>query len=249
MFEYILLAAAALIAGTMNAVAGGGSFFTFPALVFTGVPPIVANASSTVVLFPASFASAWAYRDDRQDFGTVPFKAMLWVSVAGGTVGATVLLSLPESAFEFVIPWLLLMATLAFAFGPRLMLLLRRDVRLSPSAFVAMQFFVAVYGGYFGGAVGLIMLSSWSLFGFTDLRMLNANKTLLGGLMNAAAVVIFVAAGRVSWTETLVMLAAAFAGGYLGARVARRANPVIVRMVIIAISVGVTIAFFARNYL
>ena len=246
--EYLLIAIAALVAGTMNAVAGGGSFFTFPALVFIGVPPIIANASSTVALFPASFASAWAYRNDRENFGDVSFKAMVLVSVVGGAAGAIVLLSLPEAAFDFIIPWLLLVATLAFAFGPYLISLLRRAARPNTTVFVVLQFFLALYGGYFGGAVGLIMLSSWSLFGFRDLRMMNANKTLLGGLMNAAAVVIFVAARRVFWTETLIMLAVAIVGGYGGARLARQANPVVVRVIITIISVGVTIAFFVRNY-
>lgn len=246
--EYGLIIVAALIAGAVNSLAGGGSFFTFPALVFIGVPPIVANASSTVVLFPASFASAWAYRKDFKNFGDVPFKWMGLVSIAGGTIGAAVLLTLPEAAFDFIIPWLLLLATLAFAFGPYLMLKLRREMKLNSAVFLAVQFVAAIYGGYFGGAVGLILLSFWGLFGFSDLRMLNANKTLLAGLMNAAAVVIFIAAGRVSWTETFVMLAAAMTGGYIGARAARRANPVIIRAIITVISVGVTITFFVRSY-
>ncbi len=246
--DYVLIVIAALIAGTVNSVAGGGSFFTFPALVFIGVPPVVANASSTVALFPASFASAWAYRKDRENFGEVGFKAMAAVSIGGGAVGAIVLLSLPEAAFDFIIPWLLLLATLAFAFGPYLKLKLQREAKVNSGVFLAVQFVAAIYGGYFGGAVGLILLSFWGLFGFSDLRMLNANKTLLAGLMNAAAVVIFIAAGRVSWTETFVMLAAAITGGYFGARVARKANPVVLRLIIAVISVGVTIAFFVRSY-
>jgi uncharacterized membrane protein YfcA len=244
-----LLAAAGLMAGIMNAVAGGGSFFTFPALVFTGVPPVIANASSTVALVPAALASAWAYREDRKDLGPVGFMSMLWVSLAGGSTGAIVLLVLPEVAFDFIIPWLLLLATLAFAFGPRLMLALRPRTEMNPALFLSAQFGVAVYGGYFGGAVGLIMLSSWGLFGFSDLRMMNANKTLLGGLMNAAAVVVFLVARRVWWTQTAVMLVAAVAGGYIAARLARRMNPIIVRTIIIVISSGVTIAFFVRTYL
>ena len=170
------------------------------------------------------------------------------MSVAGGTLGATLLLSLPEAAFDFIIPWLLLVATLAFAFGPYLRSKLQRTVKVNVSVFLAVQFVAAIYGGYFGGAVGLILLSFWGLFGFSDLRMLNANKTLLAGLMNAAAVVIFIAAGCVSWTETLVMLGAAITGGYFGARVARLLNPSFARALITVISVGVTVAFFVRSY-
>ena len=246
--DCVLIVVAALIAGSVNSVAGGGSFFTFPALVFIGVPPVIANASSTVVLFPASLASAWAYRKDRENFGEVGFKAMSFVSIGGGTVGAMLLLSLPESAFDFIIPWLLLLATLSFAIGPYLMLKLQREARPNSSVFLAVQFVAAIYGGYFGGAVGLILMSFWGLFGFSDLRMLNANKTLLAGLMNASAVVIFIAAGIVSWTVTFVMLAAAVTGGYIGARLARRANPGVIRIIITVISVGVTIAFFVRSY-
>ena len=244
--DYLVLIVAALTAGTVNAVAAGGSFFTFPALVFVGLPPVIANASSSVVIFPAIFASAWAYRQDRKDFDGVGFKSMLGVSIAGGTTGATLLLSMPESAFELIIPWLLLLATIVFAFGPRLATLLKRRADSNRIVFLGAQFLASVYGGYFGGAVGLVMLAFWGLFGVRDIRMMNANRTVLGGSMNAAAVLIFVVARKVWWTETLIMLVAAVIGGYFGARFARRLNPVVLRAIITVISVGVTIAFFVR---
>ncbi|HKP76748.1 MAG TPA: sulfite exporter TauE/SafE family protein [Longimicrobiaceae bacterium] len=243
----LLLAAAAFLAGAMNAVAGGGSFLTFPALVFTGVPSIIANASSTVALFPGSFASAWAYRHDFQNFPGVKFRTLLAVSLVGGILGAMLLLLTPQRTFDGVIPWLLLLATLVFAFAPRLTPRLQRRVRIGARTLVVTQFFVAVYGGYFGGAIGIMMLSAWSLFGLTDLKMMNATKTLLAGALNAVAVSLFIPAGKVWWPQTLVMLAGALAGGYLGARLARRVDQRHVRTAVIAISVTMTVVFFARS--
>jgi hypothetical protein len=232
----------------MNAVAGGGSFITFPALVFTGVPSIIANASSTVALCPGSFASAWAYRHDFENFPGVPFRTLLGVSLAGGVIGALLLLLTPQRTFDGVIPWLLLLATLVFIFAPRITPRLQRRVRIGPWTLVATQFCVAVYGGYFGGAIGIMMLSAWALFGLTDLKKMNATKTLLAGGLNAVAVSLFIPAGKVWWPQTLVMLVGALAGGYLGARLARRVEQRYVRSAIIAISVAMTVVFFARTW-
>lgn len=242
----LLLIGAALLAGIMNAVAGGGSFVTFPALVFTGVPSIIANASSTVALFPGSLASAWAYRKDFTHFQGVSLKSMLFASISGGVTGAILLLVTPQRAFDIIVPWLLLFATIGFAFSPHITRLLRRESPTRPGVLVATQFVLGVYGGYFGGAVGLIMLSLWSVFGLTNITSMNAKKTLLAGAMNCAAVVCFIVAGKIWWTQTSLMLAGAVLGGYLGARVARHMNPAYVRIVIIIISIVITIAFFAR---
>lgn len=242
----LLLAAAAFGAGMMNAVAGGGSFLTFPALVFTGVPSIIANASSTVALFPGSFASALAYRNDFSRFEGVPFTGMLGVSLAGGISGALLLLFTPQKTFDVVIPWLLAAATLVFAFGPYLAPRLRHVYRIGPKTVLTGQFLVSIYGGYFGGAVGILLLALYSLFGMTDIRAMNATKTFLTGCMNGIAVVCFVIAGKVWWPQTLVMLVSAVLGGYLGARYARNLPPVLVRAVIVAISVVMTVLFFHR---
>jgi uncharacterized membrane protein YfcA len=247
MDSYALLLAAALGAGLMNAVAGGGSFLTFPALVFTGVPSIVANASSTVALFPGNFAAAWAYRAHFQDLEGISFRAVMTVSLAGGTSGALLLLYTPERTFDEIIPWLLLLATLVFAFGQRVSAKLRNVVKLKPGAVVFLQFLVAVYAGYFGGAVGIILLALWSLLGHTDIHAMNASKTLLGGSMNAAAVVCFIIAGKIWWPQTLTMLVGAVIGGYTGARIAHLMNPKHVRAIVIALSVTITLIFFWRT--
>ena len=244
---FALLAAAAFIAGAMNAVAGGGSFVTFPALVFSGVPSIVANASSTVALFPSSFASAWAYRENFRKFEGVSTWALLAVSLEGGVTGAILLLTTSQHAFDIIIPWLLLFASLVFAFGPKIAPRLRQIFTIGPKTFLIMQFAVSIYGGYFGGAVGIISMALWSLLGHTDIHEMNAAKTLLTGTMNVAAVVCFVIAGKVYWTQTLVMLVAALAGGYLGASVVRRMDPKHVRAAVIVISLVVTAAFFMKT--
>jgi len=230
----------------MNAVAGGGSFFTFPALVFVGVPSVIANASSTVALFPGAFASAWGYRHDFESFPGVSLKSVLAVSVVGGVGGALLLLYTPVKTFDAIVPWLLLTATIAFIFGPKLAPRVQRSVRLRPAILLPMQFVIGLYAGYFGGAIGLIMLAAWGLLGLTNVKAMNPNRTLIGGCMNAAAVVCFIAARKIWWAPTLLMLAAAVIGGYTGARIGRRMNPSHIRVVVTVISVVMTIVFFRR---
>ena len=246
MGSYALILVAAFFAGIMNSVAGGGSFLTFPALVFTGVPSVIANASSTVALFPGSFASAYAYRNDFEHFDNIPFKASLVVSLAGGVTGALLLLFTSQQAFDLVIPWLLALATVLFALGPRLAPWLSRKFHIGVKSALCAQYVVAIYGGYFGGAVGIIMLALFSLLGLSDIRSMNAVKTLLGGTMNAAAVVCFVIAGKVWWPQAMVMLIGGVVGGYFGARYARLLPPALVRAVIVGIGLFMTVAFFKR---
>lgn len=248
MDHYLLLFFAALGAGVMNGVAGGGSFLTFPALVFTGVPGVVANATSTVALFPGTCASAWAYRDYFRGFGKVSFLAMLAVSVAGGLIGALLLLGLPAASFDRVVPWLLLLSTVVFYLGPRLAAMLQQRFELGTGPLLISQFLVAIYGGYFGGAVGLMMLAMWSLFGVAEIKAMSATRVLLVSGLNSIAVVCFIVAGKVWWPQTLLMLVAAVFGGYAGARVARRLNPEHLRTAISILNVVVTLAFFYRAY-
>jgi len=242
----VLLALAGFIAGGMNAIAGGGSFVSFPALIFAGLPPVAANASSTVALFPAAVVSVWAFRRDLVRVGGVPFPAMLVASVAGGLLGALLLLSTSDAAFRDVVPWLLLLASLAFTFGGRVGIALRRRFRVGASALLPVQFVLAIYGGYFGGAVGIMMMAIWGLLSSATLKVLNPAKVLLVGAMNGVAVICFIVAGKVWWPETLAMLIAAAAGGYVGAQIARRLPTTIVRVVIITVSFAMTVAFFLR---
>jgi uncharacterized membrane protein YfcA len=243
----LLLICAAFLAGIMNAVAGGGSFLTFPSLVFAGVPPVMANATNTVALFPGALAAAWAYRDDFPRLENLSVRMLAAVSLVGAVLGALLLIFTPEQTFRAAIPWLLLAATLLFATGPRLTPILRRHVHLTGAGLYGMQFCVAIYGGYFGGAIGILMLAAFTLYGLTNIHSMNALKSLLGGTLNGVAVVCFVIAGKVDWPPALMMLVAAVAGGYVGAKVARRMNPDHVRALIIAIGTVMTVVFFSRS--
>jgi uncharacterized membrane protein YfcA len=246
MLAGLLLFVAGFGAGIMNAVAGGGSFLTFPALVFTGVPSIIANASSTVATFPGSFVSAWAYRRDFRPFDGVGMRAILVVSLVGSLLGALLLLWTPQRTFDAVIPWLLGAATLLFAVGRQATPYLKRLIRIGPGTLLSVQFVIAIYGGYFGGAIGILMLALFGLFGLDDIHRMNAMKTLLAGTLNAAAVVCFIIAGKVWWTETAIMFVGAVLGGLAGPVVAKRMRQSHLRLVIIAIGVGMTVAFAVR---
>lgn len=244
----LLLASAGFVAGVMNAIAGGGSFVTFPALVFAGLPSVAANATSTVALFPGQFTSAYTYRDQLRSFEGLSIRILLPVSLLGGLAGALLLLFTPQATFDKLIPWLLLVGTLAFAFGRKAGAFLRRFFRIGPATLLIGQFGLAVYGGYFGGAVGLLMMAVWSLFGMTDVRAMSAARTLLVTVMNSIAVVCFVVAGKVVWVPAAIMGIAAIGGGYAGAHVGRRIDPERLRLVINAFNVLMTAVFFLRAF-
>ena len=241
-----LLVLAGLLAGTMNAVAGGGSFVSFPVMVLVGLPPIVANATSTVALFPGTMASTWAYRDDLRGIAGISLKVLLPISLVGGSIGAILLLLTPGGAFDLVIPWLLLLATLTFAGGRRLSDWLRRYVRIGRPAFLAIQFILSIYGGYFGGAIGLMMMAVWVLITSEEPKALAAPRTLLVSAANGAAVLCFAVAGAVRWPEMLAMMVSAIVGGYFGARFARHLPPTVLRWFVVALSATVTVVFFLR---
>ena len=248
MTSLFILFLAGLVAGAMNAAAGGGSFVSFPALVFTGVPGVAANMTSTVALFPGSFASAFAYRKDFRSFERASIGILLPVSLAGGVTGALLLLFTSSKIFDAVVPWLLLTGTLAFAFGRQGGEWLRARLPIGTGTLIAGQFLLGIYGGYFGGAVGIMMMAVWTIFGISDLNAMNAAKSLLVGATNTVAVVCFVVAGSVYWTQALVMLVAAVIGGYAGARVARRIRPDRLRLAISCLNIVITVLFFWRTY-
>ncbi|HEX3346613.1 MAG TPA: sulfite exporter TauE/SafE family protein [Acetobacteraceae bacterium] len=245
----LLLFAAGLLGGAMNALAGGASFVTFPAMVFSGLPSVVANASNTVALVPGAITSTFATRRDLARVGDVPLPLMMVVSAAGGAVGALLLLLTPVAAFDALVPWLLLLATLTYVFGYRIGAALRRRVRIGRGALLAAQGVLSLYGGYFGGAVGIMMLATWSLLSDAELRRMTAARTILVGMANFAAVVCFVAADEVAWPQTLAMLVGATAGGYAGARVGLAMPVRVLRGVTIVIMITMTVVFFTRAYL
>jgi uncharacterized membrane protein YfcA len=248
MLHYLLLVLAGLLAGTMNAVAGGGSFVSFPVMVLAGLPPIAANASSTVALFPGTLASTWAYRDDLRGIAGIGLNVLLPIGLVGGMVGAILLLVTPGGAFDLVIPWLLLLATLTFAGGRHLGDWLRRYVTIGRPAFLVIQFILSIYGGYFGGAIGLMMMAVWTLIDASELKAMAATRTALVSTANGTAVLCFILAGAVRWPEMLSMMVSAIAGGYYGARFARHLPPPVLRWFVVALSATVTVVFFLRRY-
>ena len=246
MSELALPFAAGLIAAAMNAVAGGGTFVALPALIASGLPAVSANASSTVALVPGSFTSAWVYRDQLGPVAGVPMPAMAAASLGGGLVGSLLLLWTPAHLFDVVLPWLLLLATFALAFGRRVAARAGggRQGRLA----LPLQAVLGVYGGYFGGAVGLMMLATWSLLGAGDVKALQGPRTLLVSAANIVAALVFAAAGAVWWPQALAMLAGGLVGGYAGARLGRVLPSAAVRAGTVGLTATVTAVFFWRAY-
>jgi len=241
-------ALAALCGGALNAIAGGGTFITFPTLLALGVPPVVANATSTVALAPGGLGAAWGYRGHlRQVRHLLP--ALCGASVLGGAAGAWLLVSSGDDSFARLVPWLIGAATLLFAFAPRLVAWARAARPSTPRvgvAMVATQLAIAVYGGYFGGGMGILMIAAFALAGIADLHAANGVKSLQVIAVNGAAIAVFAGAGPVHLQAAPVMTASALAGGYLGARIARRTPLPWLRWAIAAAGAALTIAFAQR---
>ena len=246
-----LLLVAAFTAGALNSVAGGGSFLTLPALVFTGVPPVVANATGTVALLPGYMAGAWGFKDDMQSPPGLSMKQVIALSLIGGSAGAALLLFTPDATFRKVVPWLLLAATAMFAFGPQLRAWAsgKNASNATPNVTKAAigMLIVAVYGGYFNGGLGILLLALFGLLGQTQLNAMNGMKNLVSALLTAIAVTIYAVGGIVQWEQALVMMVAATAGGYGGARVARKIPAHILRWGIVATGLVMAGLFFARG--
>jgi uncharacterized membrane protein YfcA len=253
----VWLCLSALGAGAVNAVAGGGTLLTFPALLAVLSPygaaeaAVIANATSTVALVPGSLAGAWGYRSELQH---VRRWAMLLLvpSLLGGAVGSLLVTRLDPHIFAALVPWLILAAAVLFLIQP-LAARLRGPRKATPSwatlgILMVFQFLVAVYGGYFGAGIGILMLASLGLMGLADVHQMNSVKTLLNVAINGVSVVVFVAENKVRWDYALAMAAAAILGGYLGARAARRVPQPLVRWFIIAIGFGLAAYFFYQQW-
>jgi uncharacterized protein len=238
---------AAVVGGAMNSVAGGGSFVAFPALLFAGVPPIPANATNTIALWPGAIASVVAYR---RELGEVKRELLplALAALAGGLAGSVLLLRTKESTFVLLIPWLLLFATVLFTFGGVVSRKLTRGARAPFAVVVIAQLAISVYGGYFGGGMGIMMLAVLTLLGMTHIHRMNALKNALGTLINGVAVVAFVIAGAVRWVPGVFMIVGGITGGYSGAAIARRVSPKYVRWVVIGIAWTMTAYFFVKTY-
>jgi len=248
----MFLFVAGILGGALNAVAGGGSFVAFPALLLVGVPPIPANATNTLALWTGVTASGGAYRN-RLDVPRRVLMPLLITSFVGGIIGAFLLLKTPAHTFLRVLPWLMLGATLLFVFGNRL-------ARGHPSsvghdattaAILGASIFelvVAVYGGYFGGGVGIVNLAMLAAVGMTDIHAMNALKSILGMAINGIAVLVFIVKDAIYWPQGIVMIVGALVGGYLGAHYAQKLPQAWVRNFVILVGAGMTVCFFVKAY-
>jgi hypothetical protein len=247
MLSIIVLSIAGLLAGMVNAIAGGGTLLSFPALVWLGVPPIMANATATLTALPGYIGSAWAYRRDIRAEGSLRLGTIIAISALGGLAGAGLLLITPGDAFVGIVPWLLLTATLLFAVGPRVVAMVRaRGLRIGvlPSALAI--FAVAGYGGYFNGGLGIMLLAVFSLIGFENLHGMNGLKNLLSAVLSLVSVTTYATAGLIAWDQALVLALATTLGGYIGAWQARRIrNTAYLRAGIVAVGAVLTLVFFA----
>jgi hypothetical protein len=220
---WLLLLAAGLWAGVQNALAGGGSFVTLPALILSGLDARAANITSTIALFPGQVTTGLAGRRLVSGAERLSFRALLGISLAGGVVGALMLLATPASFFERLLPWLVLAATAIFAWGSFLRRPPEKPRPLSPWAAGAAQFGIAIYGGYFGGGIGFLMLAALTIAGM-PVRTASATKNMLAAAMNASAVVVFAFSGDVHWLAAAILGAGAIAGGLAGTWLLHRVN-------------------------
>lgn len=242
----------ALAAGAQNSLAGGGTLYTFPVLMGILHDSVLANGTSTAALLPGSVAGAWGFRKEVRQTSRGMIILLMVPSLAGAAVGTWLVVSFPESWFKAMVPWLILTASVLFLIQPWIARWARPDPHAHPSVvikagIVAFQFLVAIYGGYFGAGIGILMLSSLALMGLGDIHQINALKTVLAAGINLVALILFAARLQVRWDLALPMALAAIVGGYLGARVARRLNRTLIRWLVIIIGFGLSAFYFARQ--
>jgi uncharacterized membrane protein YfcA len=239
-----LVVLAAACSGVVNSIAGGGTLLTFPALLGLGIPPLVANATSTVALWPASVSSMWGYRRELQGASGWAWRFAV-PSLVGGAVGAVLLLSTPPHLFDALVPALVLGATVLFVLQRPVMAFIRRrggahqgvdgDLPRASGALLAAQFSIGVYGGYFGAGIGILMLAALGFMGFTNIHRMNGLKSWGALCMNAVAAALFATSGLINWPVALAMAVGSITGGWFGADVARRIGQEPVRLAIVVI--------------
>jgi uncharacterized membrane protein YfcA len=232
----------------MNALAGGGTFATLPALIALGLPANVANATSNVALLPGAATSAAEFRDELEPLGGLPVRVLGAITFAGGLVGSVLLVLTPSRAFDFIIPWLLLVGLVVMLFGKSASEWLHARVTIGRRTLVVAQSLLAVYGGYFGGGVGLMLTATYGLLAGAHPRSLFAVRTLMLAIANFAAAIVFILVGLVRWALCLPMLVGSIVGGWLGAKIGRSLSPGVVRAWTLLVTSATTIVFFIRAY-
>lgn len=248
MTDLLLLALAGLVGGAMNALAGGGTFATLPALIAVGLPANIANATSNVALLPGAATSAYAFRRELSPVAGIAVGLLAAVTFAFALLGSWLLVVTPTETFDLLIPWLLLFAFLVIAFGRRATDWLHARVRIGRPTLLATQGLLGIYGGYFGGGLGLITTALYGLLAGMTPRALFAVRTLMLAVANLAAALVFVAFAMVWWWACLPMLLGSIAGGWAGALVGKRLSPRAVRAWTLLVTAGTTLVFFVRAY-
>ncbi len=248
MLDITIILVSAFLAGILNAIAGGGSFLTFPALVFVGVPPIAANATSAVAVFPGYLSSSLGFLNVLRAQPRAMLLRYLILSIIGGVAGALLLLVTPSSVFKGIVPWLLLLATLLFAFDKPIRRFTASDDKDAEAHHPVLArlatLVVTTYGGYFNGGLGIILLALFSGLGMRDMNVMNGLKNALSFILSAASVTTFALAGLVYWQEAFLMMIAATLGGFVGAKLALRLPHSLIRWIVILVGLGMTLAFF-----
>lgn len=243
-----LAAGAGVVGGAMNALAGGGTFATMPALLGMGTPANIANATSNLALMPGAAASAWSFRAELRPVGGVSVRTLAAITFVAGLAGSVLLVVTPGAAFDLIVPWLLLVAFVAIVFGPRAADWLAHRVTIGPRALVIAQAALGTYGGYFGGGVGIMTTATYGLLAGQTPRAMFAPRTLMLATANFAAAIVFVLYGMVRWDACLSMLAGGVVGGWLGAGIGKRLPAIAVRWWTIVVTGATTAVFFWRAY-
>ena len=248
-----ILFLAGLAAGAINSVAGGGSFIAFPALLFVGIPPVNANASNAVAVWPGQAVSIGAYRSQFRNLSWSTMTPLIITAVLGGVLGGWTLLKTPQAMFMHMVPWLILAATIVFTMSGRVTRWVRQRTasgehhEFSNVRAVSIQIFIAFYIGYFGAGAGILILAMLALLGMDEIHTMNALKALLTTVSNGVALVLFVIAHAVYWPETIVMAVGTILGGYFGAYFAQKTKPEYVRAIVIVIGFVLSFYYFARQ--
>jgi len=244
----LLTFGAGLLGGAMNALAGGGTFATLPALIGLGLPANIANATSNLALLPGAATSAWSFRKELAPVGGISVRLLAVITFAFGLVGSLLLVLTPSRTFDLIIPWLLLFAFLVMLFGKGAADWLHARVTIGRRTLLGAQGLLGIYGGYFGGGVGLITTAVYGLLAGINPRELFAIRTLMLAIANLAAAFIFIAFGMIDWRACLPMLAGAVLGGWLGAILGKRLSPTAIRAWTLLVTAATTIVFFVRAY-
>jgi uncharacterized protein len=239
---------AGIIGGAMNALAGGGTFATLPSLLGLGLPANIANATSNVALLPGAGISAWAFRDELAPVGGLGIRTLSAITFVGGLLGSILLVLTPSDAFDHIIPWLVLYAFVVLAFGKSAAAWLQRRVTIGPRALMVAQALLGLYGGYFGGGVGLMTTATYGLLAGHSPRELFAPRTLMLAIANCAAGLVFITAGMVAWWACLPMLAGSILGGWGGARIGKMLPATAIRLWTVLVTGVTTLVFFLRAY-